>query len=143
MILNYNELDQPAITSLKKSFQAVPKNLFFISQDKESKARFRFSDIIHTRGNSYRQRSQKRKNRRRSNLRSILIYEPHRKKGIPIPDKVDVKLNGNVLSVKDRWGEMMRLISDDVEVKISDKIISVVLRKGAPNKAVWGHSLLT
>ena len=33
---------------------------------------------------------------------------------------------------------MMRLISDDVEVKISDKIILAALRKGAPNKAVWG-----
>src|SRR3990167_7241665 len=60
------------------------------------------------------------------------------KKGIQIPDKVDVKLNGNVLSVKGPLGEMTRLIQDDVEVKIADKAVAVSLRKGAPNKAVWG-----
>ena len=33
---------------------------------------------------------------------------------------------------------MARLIQDDVEVKIADKIVAMALRKGAPNKAVWG-----
>ena len=60
------------------------------------------------------------------------------KKGIQIPDKVDVKLNGNVLNVKGPLGELARLIQDDVEVKIADKTVAVSLRKGAPNKAVWG-----
>lgn len=60
------------------------------------------------------------------------------KKGIPIPDKVDVNLNGNVLNVKGPLGEMTRIIQDDVEVKIADKIIAVALRHGTPNKAVWG-----
>ena len=60
------------------------------------------------------------------------------KKGIQIPDKVDVKLNGNILNVKGPLGEMTRFIPDDVEIKIADKIIAVALRKGAPNKAVWG-----
>src|SRR3989344_3410225 len=60
------------------------------------------------------------------------------KKGIQIPDKVDVKLNGNILNVKGPLGEMARFIPDDVEIKIADKIIAVALRKGAPNKAVWG-----
>ena len=60
------------------------------------------------------------------------------KKGIQIPDKVDVKLNGNVLKVYGPIGEMTRFIPDDVEVKIADKIIAVALRKGAPNKAIWG-----
>lgn len=60
------------------------------------------------------------------------------KKGIQIPEKVDIKLNGNVLSVKGPLGEMTRLMQDDVQVKIDDKIIFVELRKGAPNKAVWG-----
>ena len=60
------------------------------------------------------------------------------KKGIQIPDKVDVKLNGGILTVKGPLGELARLIQDDVEVKIADKIVAVALRKGAPNKAVWG-----
>ena len=60
------------------------------------------------------------------------------KKGIQIPDKVDVKLNGSILNVKGPLGETARLIQDDVEVKIADKIVTVALRKGAPNKAVWG-----
>jgi len=60
------------------------------------------------------------------------------KKGIQIPDKVDVKLNGNILSVNGPLGEMTRLMQDDVEIKIDGKVVSVGLRKGAPNKAVWG-----
>ncbi|OHA50067.1 MAG: 50S ribosomal protein L6 [Candidatus Terrybacteria bacterium RIFCSPLOWO2_02_42_20] len=60
------------------------------------------------------------------------------KKGIQIPDNVDVKLNGNILNVKGPLGEMTRFIPNDVEIKIADKIVTVVLRKGAPNKAVWG-----
>ncbi len=60
------------------------------------------------------------------------------KKGIQIPDKVDVNLNGNILNVKSPLGEITRFIPDDVEVKITDKIIAVALRHGAPNKAVWG-----
>jgi len=60
------------------------------------------------------------------------------KKGIQIPDKVDVKLNGNILSVKGPLGEMTRLMQDDVEVKIEGNVVSVGLRKSASNKAVWG-----
>lgn len=60
------------------------------------------------------------------------------KKEIQIPDKVDVKLNGNVLNVKGPLGDMTRLIHEDVEVKIADKTVGAGLRKGAPNKAVWG-----
>lgn len=60
------------------------------------------------------------------------------KKEIQIPDKVEVKLTGNILSVKGPLGETTRFIPDDVEVKIADKIIAVVLRRGAPNKAMWG-----
>lgn len=60
------------------------------------------------------------------------------KKGIQIPDKVDVSLNGGVLTVKGPLGEMTRSIQNDVEIKIADKVVSVSLRKGAPNKAVWG-----
>src|SRR3989338_5104180 len=60
------------------------------------------------------------------------------KKGIQIPDKVDVKLSGNVLNVKGPIGEMTRFIPDDIEVKIADKIVAAALSKGAPNKAVWG-----
>lgn len=60
------------------------------------------------------------------------------KKEIQIPDKVDVKLNGNILNVKGPLGEMARLIHEDVELKIADKAVSAGLRKGAPNKALWG-----
>src|SRR3989304_2913924 len=60
------------------------------------------------------------------------------KKGIQIPDNVDVKLNGNILNVKGPLGEMTRFIPNDVEIKIADKIITEVLRKGVPNKEVWG-----
>lgn len=60
------------------------------------------------------------------------------KKGIQIPDKVDVKLNGNILSVKGPLGEIARPIQEDIEIKVDGKIVSVGLRKGAPNKAVWG-----
>jgi len=60
------------------------------------------------------------------------------KKGIQIPDKVDVKLNGNVLTAKGPLGEMTRFIPNDVEIKIADKTVTVGLRKGAPNKAIWG-----
>ena len=61
------------------------------------------------------------------------------KKGIQIPDKVDVKLNGNVLNVKGPLGELARLIQDDVEVKIAEKIVSVFLRKGAPQQSGLGN----
>ena len=75
-------------------------------------------------------------------MRNILIYEPHRKKGIQIPEKVDVKLNDSILTVKGPLGEMARPMQDSIDVKIEDKLITVSLRKGALNKAVWGHMLL-
>lgn len=60
------------------------------------------------------------------------------KKGIQIPDKVDVNLSGGILTVNGPLGEIKRLIQEDIEVKITDKVVFVSLRKGAPNKAVWG-----
>ena len=53
------------------------------------------------------------------------------KKGIQIPDKVDVKLNGNVLNVKGPLGELARLIQDDVEVKIADKTVAVFKKRSS------------
>lgn len=60
------------------------------------------------------------------------------KKGIQIPEKVDVKLNDSVLTVKGPLGEMTRQMQDSIDVKIEDKLITVSLKKGALNKAVWG-----
>lgn len=60
------------------------------------------------------------------------------KRGIQIPEKVDIKMNGDVLSAKGPLGEMTRPMPNDIDVKIDGKTIFVELRKGAPNKAVWG-----
>lgn len=60
------------------------------------------------------------------------------KKGIQIPEKVEVKLVDGILSVKGPLGEMTRLMQSDIVVKIDGKTIFVELRKGALNKAVWG-----
>ena len=65
------------------------------------------------------------------------------KKGIQIPDKVDVKLNGNVLNVKGPLGELARLIQDDVEVKNRRQNRCGKLKKRSSEQGgLGGHSLL-
>lgn len=60
------------------------------------------------------------------------------KKIIQIPEKVEVGISGQFLTVKGPLGEMKRMIDNNVEVKIEGKTVRVDIKKSAPNKAIWG-----
>ncbi len=58
---------------------------------------------------------------------------------INIPDGVDVKKENNKFLVKGSKGELIALISENVDVNVKDKVIHVVPKDQNPrHKAVWG-----
>lgn len=65
------------------------------------------------------------------------------KKIIPVPEKVEIKLENNSISVKGPKGELTRQIPKNLEIKFADKNISISPKSATDVenkdvKAVWG-----
>lgn len=61
------------------------------------------------------------------------------KKIITLPEKTEVKVSGDAISVKGPSGELSRVLHPAVEVKIEGNELSVHLKKSsADSKALWG-----
>jgi large subunit ribosomal protein L6 len=61
------------------------------------------------------------------------------KKGIVIPDKTEVTMNSDVISVKGPKGSLERVFRSDVSIAINDKNISLTISKeNKLTKALWG-----
>ena len=61
------------------------------------------------------------------------------KKPIPIPEKTKITYKDKVLSVQGEKGVLTRMIHPDVDVKIEDKILTILVdRQDKKTKALWG-----
>jgi len=61
------------------------------------------------------------------------------KKPIPIPEGVEVKIEGNTLRIKGPKGELQREIRPEIKAEIKDKMIIVSFEKETKKtKALWG-----
>lgn len=60
------------------------------------------------------------------------------KKLIPIPEKTELSVSGNVLNVKGTLGAVSKEIPTDIEIKITDGNVSVMPRGDIENIALWG-----
>jgi large subunit ribosomal protein L6 len=61
------------------------------------------------------------------------------KKGIAVPEKTDVTLSGNVLTVKGPLGQLSRSIREDIAVSVDTGLISLSPKsKALESQALWG-----
>lgn len=61
------------------------------------------------------------------------------KKGIIIPEKTDVKVEGGVILVKGPCGELKRDLNKNISVEIVDKKINLKpIKESLENNALWG-----
>jgi large subunit ribosomal protein L6 len=61
------------------------------------------------------------------------------KKGIEIPAKTEVKINGSVISVKGPLGELSRTFKKDIEISVEGNQVSLKpVRDSLENRALWG-----
>jgi large subunit ribosomal protein L6 len=61
------------------------------------------------------------------------------KKPIPIPEKTKITYKDKVLSVQGEKGVLTRMIHPDVDLKIEDKILTILVdRQDKKTKALWG-----
>ena len=61
------------------------------------------------------------------------------KKGIEIPAKTEVKINGDVITVKGPLGELSKTFKKNIAVSIEGNIVSLKpVKETLENKALWG-----
>ncbi len=61
------------------------------------------------------------------------------KKGIAVPEKTDVTLVGNVLTVKGPLGQLSRSIRDDISISVDSGLVSLSPKsKALESMALWG-----
>ena len=61
------------------------------------------------------------------------------KKPVPIPEKVDVKLDGRIVTVKGAKGVLSRTVHPDVTVDIADgQVIVSIGKKDKKTRSLWG-----
>ena len=61
------------------------------------------------------------------------------KKGIEIPAKTEVKLNGNVVTIKGPLGELSREFKKDIKIEVADNKINLTpIKASLENNALWG-----
>jgi large subunit ribosomal protein L6 len=61
------------------------------------------------------------------------------KKGIEIPAKTEVKVNGNVVSVKGPLGELSRTFRDNIIISVEGNRVALKpVKDTLENKALWG-----
>ena len=53
------------------------------------------------------------------------------KRPLALPDGVQFKVDGNSVSVKGPKGELSRTLPEQVEIKVEDKVVTVLPREGA------------
>jgi len=63
------------------------------------------------------------------------------KKPVGIPDKVEIKVNGNTVDVKGPKGQLVYTFHKDVKIEKADKAINVLpANESATARALWGMS---
>lgn len=61
------------------------------------------------------------------------------KKPVPIPEKVEVKLDGRVITVKGAKGVLYRTVHPDVSVDIGDgQVVVSITKKDKKTRSLWG-----
>jgi len=60
------------------------------------------------------------------------------KKPVAIPKGTEVTVSDGIIVVKGKGGELKRAVHSDVEVKIENNEVNVVLKEGSKNVAMWG-----
>jgi large subunit ribosomal protein L6 len=61
------------------------------------------------------------------------------KKGIEIPAKTEIKVNGNVVSVKGPLGELSRTFKKDIVISVEGNKVSLKpVKDSLENRALWG-----
>ena len=60
------------------------------------------------------------------------------KQPIIIPESVEIKIDGDLLTVKGPKGELKQKLHPDVDIEVKDKKIIVKLKEKAKNTAIWG-----
>ena len=61
------------------------------------------------------------------------------KKIITLPEKTEIKVSGNLISVKGPLGELSRTLHQNIEVEVKGNEVTVHPKKTAiESKAIWG-----
>lgn len=60
------------------------------------------------------------------------------KKPIEIPKGVDIKIDGNSVTVKGPKGELKQAFHNEVSIAVADNNILISLKKGSESSALWG-----